>query len=301
MERKSIITWKDAIKLAFGISIGLTITLIGIYSFATCGDTVESNGSARNETWQNRLSSSSSKKTLVVSGIVADDYETFGNDSIGIFKKNEKFGYYNVKEKTIIIPAEYGNAWKFSEGIAGVVKDGLLGFINLKGETVIDFNHAYHKSGLYEFIFHWGYCAVPNNEGLCGVIDKHGKWVIQPKYELATVASPEYVIVSVVNGFKKQLDYEGNILNPYVIDEVKVLSYSKQVKENSVEGEKVFTTSYCKYRVNGNAGLMDKNGQFITKPIYNNVEAINESLFLATLKDGMSQVVIDTKGNGVNR
>jgi hypothetical protein len=46
---------------------------------------------------------------------------------------------------------------------------------------------------------------------------------------------------------------------------------------------------------------MDGKGHFITKPIYNNVEAIDEPLFLATLKVGVSVVVIDQMGNVVNR
>ena len=124
MERKSLITWKDAIKLAFGIAVGLIITTIGFYCFATCSDNYGRNGNARVETWQNRLNDKYTKEILIVSGIEADDYNTFGNDTIGIFKKDEKYGYYNIEKKSIIIPAKYDNAWRFSEGLAGVIKEG---------------------------------------------------------------------------------------------------------------------------------------------------------------------------------
>lgn len=300
MEKKSIITWRDAIKLAVGIAIGLIITVISMLVFAECNSAID-NEVNRSETWQHRLNSSKTKETLVVSGIEADDYTVWGSDSIGVFKKDEKYGYYNNNTKEIVVPAIYENAWRFSEGLAGVIKGGLLGFINLKGETVIGFHYAYHKSRLYEFIFHWGYCAVPNENGDCGVIDKTGRWVIQPKYTHAEVASSEYAIVAVPNGFKMQLDYDGNIINPYVIDEAERLLYTKNEKDSSTDDYNEYPTSFYKYRVNYNAGLMDGKGHFITKPIYNNVEAIDETLFLATLKDGVSVVVIDQMGNVVNR
>ena len=78
-----------------------------------------------------------------------------------------------------MIPAKYENAWRFSDGIAGVIKDGKLGFINIKDETVIGFNYGYHESHLYEFVFRWGHCAVPNEKGLCGIIDKNGKTITE--------------------------------------------------------------------------------------------------------------------------
>ena len=88
MEKKSLITWKDAIKLAFGIAVGLLITTICFYCFTTCSDNRTRNGSARIVNSNNY--GGTYQKRLVVSGVVADDYDTFGNDTIGIFKKNEQ-------------------------------------------------------------------------------------------------------------------------------------------------------------------------------------------------------------------
>ena len=112
MERKSIITWRDAIKLAVGIAIGLIITVISMLVFAECNSAID-NEVNRSETWQHRLNSSDSKETLVVSGIEADDYTVWGSDSIGVFKKDEKYGYYNTypvfsildPESTFSLPA----------------------------------------------------------------------------------------------------------------------------------------------------------------------------------------------------
>ena len=68
MERKSIINWRDAIKLAVGIAIGLNITVISMLVFAECKSAIDNEVNS-SETWQHRLNSSNSKETLVVSGI----------------------------------------------------------------------------------------------------------------------------------------------------------------------------------------------------------------------------------------
>ena len=53
MERKSIITWRDAIKLAVGIAIGLIITVISMLVFAECNSAIDYEVN-RSETWQHR-------------------------------------------------------------------------------------------------------------------------------------------------------------------------------------------------------------------------------------------------------
>lgn len=300
MERKSMITWRDAIKLAVGIAIGLIITVIAILILSECNSAINYSAN-RSETWQNRMQSLASEKKLVISGVEVDDYTMFGSDTIGIFKKDERYGYYNDITKEIVIPAIYENAWRYSEGLAGVIKDGMLGFINLKGETVIPFDYAYRKSRLNVFAFRWGYCAVPDENGNCGVIDSTGTWVLQPIYNHAEVVSSQYAVVGIAEGFKMQISYEGKVINPYVIDEAERLLYTKNEKESSTDDYIEYPTSFYKYKVNYNVGLMDAKGRFITDPIYHDIEAIDETLFLAKLKDAVSVVVIDEKGNVVNR
>ena len=293
MQKRSIITWKDAAKLALGIAVGISCGIGIIRCTGRESEKIVEDNSARVEILKNRM------KKLVVSGIVTDSHYTFGNDSIGIFKKDEKFGFYNVNTKQIVIPAMYENAWRFSEGLAGVIKNGLLGFINLKGETVIEFNHAYHKSRLYDFIFERGYCAVPNIDGLCGVIDKMGNWLIEPHYEFISMF-PDYILGSLKKDFKKQLDYTGNIINHYVLDEVDELKYTLYVVSGEDSNQviaKDVSTGFYKYWVNGYFGLMDDTGKFLTMPIYDNIDVVNKNLFKATLHGSNEIILLDDKGN----
>ena len=54
------------------------------------------------------------------------------NDSLGVFCTDGKRGYYNSYTGKIVVPAQYRRAWIFSEGLAAVQKNGMIGFINRK-------------------------------------------------------------------------------------------------------------------------------------------------------------------------
>ena len=126
---------------------------------------------------------------------------------------------------------------------------------------------------------------------------------LNKKYILSTliiVLLLSGIYVSVKNGFKLQIDYNGNILNPHVIDEVERLTYTKNIKDVSNEEYIEYPTSYYKYKVNYNVGLMDMNGKIITQPIYHEISALDEKLFSATLNDAVSIIIIDENGNVIN-
>ena len=293
-KKKSLLSWRDAMKMGIGFAVGFTMICIIVFFIGECSSNSRRNGVERRietaiDSW--------SEKKLVVSGVTADGYETFDNDTIGVFKKDGKFGYYNVKTKEIVIAADYEEAKRFSQGLAGVVKKGRMGFINLKGETVIGFDFLYKEDKRDKSVFQYGYCAVLNAEGKFGVIDHTGKWVITPKYEDATVCK-DYAVVKVKGDFDKQMDYSGRVLNKYLFDDVVLLWYGYQ-SDFTLDDKKA--TSYCKYTIDGRCGLMDVKGTILTEPIYTDIVAIEKELFLAKLLDGSSQVLIDDKGEVINR
>lgn len=146
--------------------------------------------------------------------------------------------------------------------------------------------------------FKYGYCAMSNEDGKFGVIDSMGKWVISPEYEGAMVCK-DYAIVKVKEGFNMQIDYSGHVLNRYVFDDVTRLWYDSRTDWENIEHRK--NTAYCMYTVNGRCGLMDIKGTILTEPIYTDIVAIDKELFLAKLLDGSSHVLIDGKGEVINR
>lgn len=224
-------------------------------------------------------------------------------DSLAVFAKDKRRGYINTQTGEIVVPAIYRHAWIFSEGLAAVEKENYIGFINPHGDVVIDFQHPYRGNNLAEFVFHNGHCIVADSAQHIGVIDTLGHWIISPEYDDISL-SKTYAIVSKRGEFKKQLDFEGHVLLDCVIDNIETISY-KAYYTNLETGEPSYTQTtnhefYC-YRVNGNCGLVDSHGRFITRPIYTSIYGISPTLFRAIMQDYYSEVLINEKGEILSR
>lgn len=105
-----------------------------------------------------------------------------GEDSLVCFSDGKKRGYFNKNTGKVVIPAKYGHAWIFSEGLASVEENGSIKFIDTQGETVIDRVTTY-VPGMSGLFFRNGYCVVDNDgPELCCLIDKSGKMVLPQEY-----------------------------------------------------------------------------------------------------------------------
>ena len=236
---------------------------------------------------------------VTIKDIKIDWTQRSRNDSLAVFCSENKRGYYNMYTGEVAIPAQYRRAWIFSEGLAAVQRNGNIGFIDHKGNVVIDFMFPYHGNPLTEFVFDDGHCVVANADGKCGVIDKTGKWLIKPDYDTVNAFS-EYAIVS-KSGVSMQMDYEGNVLNSFVLDSVYELTYEEDERFENREGEieyvdKLIKTGLFSYCVGGRCGLMDSNCHRLTEPLYSSIRAVNGNMFRAILLDGWSEVILNAKG-----
>ncbi len=96
------------------------------------------------------------------------------------FVRNEdgKYGYIN-KKGDLVIDFKYRTAGLFWEGLARVIQadddEYREGFINKKGEVVIPFK----ADRDYQYFVN-GYCVFEDDESNCGTIDKKGNVVIKP-------------------------------------------------------------------------------------------------------------------------
>ena len=221
------------------------------------------------------------------------------NDSLSVYCTEGKRGYYNAYTGEIAIPAQYRRAWVFSEGLAAVQKNGMIGFIDHKGRTVIDFKFPYHGNPLSEFTFKHGHCVAADTTGKCGVINKQGEWIIKPEYDNVS-AYEEYAIVSKA-GVRMQVGYDGKVLNSFVLDDIDRLTYTVQERYENREGEieyldKEIDTGLFSYRVGGRCGLMDANCHRLTEPLYKSITAVDKNMFRATLIDYYSEVILNAKG-----
>lgn len=242
----------------------------------------------------------SSTGKITIKDIKLDWTQESTRDSLAVFCSEKKRGYYNMYSGEIAIPAQYRRAWIFSEGLAAVQKNGMIGFIDHKGNTVIDFQFPFHGNPLSEFIFENGRCVVADTLGKCGVIDKHGKWLIEPEYDNVSVFK-EYAIVSKA-GVRMQVSFDGTVMNSFVLDDIKRLTYSAKERYENREGEieyleKEIDTGLFSYRVGGRCGLMDANCHRLTEPLYKSIRAVDKNMFRATLIDNYSEVILNAKGN----
>lgn len=221
------------------------------------------------------------------------------NDSLGVFCTDKKRGYYNSYTGKIVIPAQYRRAWVFSEGLAAVQKNGMIGFINRKGDVVIPFRYPYHGNPLSSFVFDNGHCIVADTTGKCGVINRKGEWIIQPKYDNID-AYEEYVIASSA-GVRKQLTYEEKTINSFVVDNIKALTFMEKERYENKDGEIVYLdievkTGLFSYSVGGRCGLMDANCRRLTDPLYSRIIAVDKNMYRALLLDSYSEVILNGKG-----
>ena len=249
-------------------------------------------------------------------------------NSIAPFHQNDKWGYINLMtEKSI--PAQFDYVWPFSEGIAAVIKNKKLMFINQNGETVINKELGQMpKEADCRFIN--GYCIVNSTEGLTGLIDKQGNWALEPIYddvyhenglwkvrshelyglfsaELDTMFTVEHprisvedkaIEVSYPNHIVKRYNHDMNVLENFVIHSIEELSTKEFYKEDEFRYATAKQMCYAVNAVDASTlyyGLMDRNGKRITPPVFTSIEAIGMDLYFCKPQG----IVINGKGKRV--
>lgn len=251
-------------------------------------------------------------------------------DSLVLFSKKRKRGYFNRFTGEIAIPEQYSHAWIFAEGLAAVVSNDKVGFINRQGKVVIDFQYPYFKENekSVSFVFRNGYCSMFDESGKCGIINRKGEWVLRPVYDyIATpvfgkrlfindgkygvlddslqIAIPaEYTYIELMeesatvtraDESKSLLSYQGEVLNSCVYSSIVRLDYDtgKYTDDGTEISEP--TGLYC-YGMINSYGLMSEEGKTITSPLYSDIRTINKELFLCKLKNTFTYVIINRKG-----
>ena len=260
-------------------------------------------------------------------------------DSLAVYALPGKRGYININTGRIIIDAEandYRKAWVFSDGLAAVMKDGKIGFINDQNDVVIPFQFDYtDKCRMYDFgyVFHNGYCAMIDADGNLGLIDKIGNWVVEPEYDeiwaphksgyrvivkdgkhgvldsTGTVVYPaEYGYISILpegfvltkSGRQWQVDFGGNTLQPFMFDNTYYLNYP--IGYNECGEIQYAFADFVKYEVMNSYGIMNRiTGEPITPAIYSDINMLSKELFEVQEYDSYDWYLLDTKGNVVSK
>ena len=260
------------------------------------------------------------------------------NDSIGVYAIDDRRGFINTKTGDVVIDAkanDYEKAWVFSDGLAAVMKDGKVGFINANNKLVIPFRFDYSdKCIMYEigYLFHDGYCVMTNKDGKFGLIDISGNWVVEPEYDelwnacengnrivvndgkhgvldscFKVLYPTEYFYIDVLSdgfvltkdGKMWQVDLDGNVVNPFMFDGSGYMEYPVSYCSNN--GIEYALSDYMEYYINNNSGIMNRiTGKPITPALYEDVYMISDKLFKVQDAETYDWHIIDVNGNKVN-
>ena len=216
------------------------------------------------------------------------EWETkFPSDTLVLVRNGRgRYAYIHAVFGVYWITDTFDMAWPFSDGVAAVMKDKRVYFIDFWSEQAVG-GYSFPWNGHYvdQPIFKNGVCAVANEDRQCGVIDLDGHWVIEPQY--SDIQFLDEGIICESPGVSILYSYDGAVINPCIVEHVSRLS----LKERPLAA--------CMYEINERVGLMDMDGHRLTEAVYTEIWPMTENLFGARLSDGKSAVVLNKKGEVV--
>jgi len=196
----------------------------------------------------------------------------FGNSKFIPVEKDGKCGYIDKTGK-LAIPLQFDNAGIFNNGLAAVKIGEKWGFINEKGKLVIK---PQFKRVIFTYAFTSGEYAVvvKENESLA-VIDSKGNYIIDnPEYKNIKIVNEMAAVFTENNGagiinMKGEVVVEFGEYEWFWTDIVK--SGIRRFYDDEVSGEKSTFTDGFIVTNDEKWGVLDKEGNVILEPIYNDV------------------------------
>ncbi|MBI1838267.1 MAG: WG repeat-containing protein [Flavobacteriia bacterium] len=223
----------------------------------------------------------------------------FFTDSLLVFEENEKFGLMK-RNCQIIDSAIFEEIGILINDRAVVIKDGKIGYIDGKGQLILDCKFDNYPNAIEISQFKGSY-AVVSLKGKFGVIEQFGKFIIPPTYNHLGAFSPlmafdkgkgwgfidmsnnvliqpqfEYA-ESFKNGFAMVekltlfglIDVKGNITIPLNFTEIKQLDNDRIIVSRGpnfgvykVTGEEIVPVEYQQIRIiNKDLLLLSKSGE----------------------------------------
>ena len=235
------------------------------------------------------------------------------SDSLWVVSKDGRRAYFNTNTGQLTSQFIYRKAWRYSEGVAVVLDgDNRLRFIDPQGNPV--FKHTFYYNAKREcyYQFHNSMCQMLDSTGKVGLIDKSGKWVIEPSYDsavfvscsekgywslmrgdfLMVVDSMAHILIDLTPGQQLKLtddgnlevwqrfypgrlyDKSGNLLSSQTYWKIEKITYYE-------DGNEISTDVLAYFTGYDQCGLMSLNGKILTAAQYDEIEAVDKKLFRA--------------------
>lgn len=207
-------------------------------------------------------------------------------DGLIVIKKDDLCGYADLNGNIVLEP-HWKSAQPFSNGYAIVASGVSTSYvINRNGDNVI---HSYWNTILPkgEYFEVWEYDYL-NSKMMIGLIDKHGKVLVEAKYDRVSVLGSDCFAIK-KNDKYGIVDATGKIITDIKFDEIKAINdHLFAVKQD----EKF--------------GIIDPKGNEIAELVYESVERENNGLSLIHkdgkygYMDGEGKIVIDLQYDVAN-
>lgn len=229
-------------------------------------------------------------------------------DTLAIFMIGNKYGYLNKHSGTIQLNAIYDEAWRFSEGVAAILHNNELCFIDETGQLIKNIGIWDINDCLsYPPIFIQGSCILKKH-GCYGLWNKSGKCQLEHKYDTIIPQCGYWLIKK--NNHYGVVDSLAQWILPIQFDEISIHSNGITARKKydqqlfSFDGRQILNSHvynnvwilsdtplyYC-YKISDKCGLMNRNMKPLTPPIYHNITLLYNQTFLAELDDGKTVIV----------
>ena len=216
--------------------------------------------------------------------------------------KDNRLKFIDHTGKTIIDRnlsiGKYANDFVFKDGHCMVYDavTGKAGLIGKDGEWLLPAE--------WECLYDYGHLWACGRDGIFGLYHTQKGMVLEPVYQSLHIEDDE-VIVHGPDNVVSRYDHEGNLLTDLIIESVEPLIVSTQKIDMTISRDEVccvMAVADCKlYWVDTNCdgrycGLMDRNGNCITKPLYRQIEAISSNRYLVWPQG----IILDSNGKQVD-
>lgn len=181
----------------------------------------------------------------------------------------------NKKGERTKVAADVDRVAYVINGYAPFEKNKLFGYVNEKGEVVIE--AKFKNVGYFEGETAWA--RTPEN--MIGFINKSGEWVIQPQYTKATEPDPIHHIARVtLNEEVKYVKPNGEYLP--IID---------------ISGGGEFSEGFAWIKVGELVGLIDHTGKIVIEPKFTKMERMQDGIVHVRMESSWG--AYDNKGKEI--
>lgn len=234
------------------------------------------------------------------------------SDEIATVKRKGMWGAINRRNE-VVIPFKYFSLKKFTDGISICSnKESKSAFINKKGKLTSKFLSDLNIDDYKEKL------GIVSLNGKFGVIENNGKIIVDYKYDFIWPYNEGVALVKLNNkyGF---INKKGNLTIPLIYDDA--LSFSEGLAPVLLKSEgnswgyidkkgnikipfkfngfiaRPFKESFASVYMKKGSGFINKKGDFVIKPIYNNTSSFKNGL--AQVETFDSRFFINVKGEKV--